>query len=436
MLSTLPSNTTEAAEIAAILPPKTEARRRTLMIVDDEEGPRQSLRVVFKGDYNLLLASDGASAIEFAKTHKIDAAVLDIRMGGMSGIDLLERIKAVDPDIEVIMLTAFETTDTMRQALRLGACDYLNKPFDINTIRAAVASAMERRSLSTEIRANGQKLQELQRELQEQRLEEEIMRTRGEIYASIIHDINGPLTIISGLIQIINQRIGDEQMIEGEDLEIVRDRLKRITRQVTNCIEISRRYLSFLRQNPSDNVRVWVNQILVDLGELLKVHPNAKNNQLLIHPLPEDVMVQINGTDLIQIFLNLSVNALQCTNMHHTVEIRGQLLLHPLDLSLFQDGPEDRFVNRDGFKNIAPVLALSVQDNGPGVPPEVMPKIFEPYFTTQPRHMGTGLGLCIVQRLLKEGSGALHAHTKVGQGTVFTVYLPARTTSAEPAFKI
>jgi signal transduction histidine kinase len=65
-----------------------------------------------------------------------------------------------------------------------------------------------------------------------------------------------------------------------------------------------------------------------------------------------------------------------------------------------------------------------------------MPKIFEPYFTTQPRSNGTGLGLCIVHRLLKEGRGALHVHTQVGQGTVFTVYLPARVTSAEPTFKL
>ena len=95
---------------------------------------------------------------------------------------------------------------------------------------------------------------------------------------------------------------------------------------------------------------------------------------------------------------------------------------------MFADGPEDRIINRDGFKNIAPLLSLSVQDNGPGIPPEVMPKIFEPYFTTQPRNQGTGLGLCIVKRLLKEARGCLHAHSQAGQGTVFTVYLPAHPT--------
>jgi signal transduction histidine kinase len=433
MVSSLPL--TPVSE--AIVPtPPLYPERPTLLIVDDEEGPRQSLRVVFKDHYNLLLASDGIAALELARTHHVDVAVLDIRMAGMSGIEVLEQLKQVDPFIEVVMMTAFETADTIRQALRLRACDYINKPFDLGTMRTAVATALERRGLATELRGNADRLQKLQCELQQQKLEEEIVRTRGEIYASIIHDINGPLTIISGLIQIINQRIGEESQVEGEDLEMVKDRLKRITRQVTNCIEISRRYLSFLRQNPNENVRVWVNQILGDLGELLRVHPSTRNNQLHIHPLTDDVAVPINGTDLIQILLNLTLNALQCTPAHHRVEIVGQLLNQTLVLEDFQDGPQDRFIHRETFKNNPPLLALSVQDNGPGIDAEVMPKIFEPYFTTQPRSNGTGLGLCIVHRLLKEGRGALHVHTQVGQGTVFTVYLPARITSGDPTFKL
>jgi signal transduction histidine kinase len=408
----------------------------TLLIVDDEEGPRMSLKVVFGDEFSILLAEDGPSAIELAKVHRIDVAVLDIRMAGMSGIEVLERLRYLDPSIEAVMMTAFETTDTIRQALRLRACDYINKPFDIATMRDAVAGALDRRSLGGEVRTNNENLLKLQDDLQQLRMEEKIVRTRGEIYASIIHDINGPLTIMSGLLQIINQRIGDVNHVEGEDLELVKDRLKRITRQVTNCIEISRRYLSFLRQNPGDNVRVWANQILGDVGELLRVHPCTRNNQLLIHPLPDDVAVPINGTDLIQILLNLTLNGLQSTPQYHRVEIRGQLHQQPLDLGVFADGPEDHFVNRERFNNTGPLLALSVQDNGPGIPPHVMPKIFEPYFTTQPKTQGTGLGLCIVLRLLKEARGALHAHSKPGQGTMFTVYLPAHPSGQGPGFKL
>lgn len=401
-----------------------QVQKRTLLIVDDEEGPRQSLRVVFKDDYNLLMANDGVRAIELARQNRVDVAITDIRMVGMSGVELLEQLKRVDPAIEVIMLTAYETVDTLRLALRLGACDYLNKPFDISTMRKAVANAVERRSLWEEIRNNAQQLEELQKELQHQRTTEEITRTRGEIYASIIHDINGPLTVISGFIQLMSQKIGSHSRLEGEDLDFIKDRLKTITRQVTNCIEISRRYLSFLRQNTDDNPPVGVNQILQDLYQLVRVHPSVKQNGFHIEPLAEDANVKINGTDLIQILLNLSINAFQSTPEKHSVRIEGRRLLQPLDLAKFLDENEARLLNREGFRNAAPLLALSVTDDGPGIPGEILPKIFDPYFTTKSATQGTGLGLNVVQRLVKEAKAALHVRSQEGKGTTFTVYLP------------
>jgi signal transduction histidine kinase len=84
------------------------------------------------------------------------------------------------------------------------------------------------------------------------------------------------------------------------------------------------------------------------------------------------------------------------------------------------------FVNREGFLNAAPLLAVSVSDNGPGISPEVMPKIFETYFTTKSEGKGTGLGLAIVNRFIKEARGGIHIETRLGAGTTFTVYLPAR----------
>ncbi len=411
--------TSNGASIAADKP------RRTLLIVDDEEGPRQSLRVVFKDDYSLLLASNGPDALDLAQKHKIDAAVLDIRMTGMSGTELLEKIKALDPSIEVIMLTAYETVDTIRQALRQGACDYLNKPFDVATVRKAVANAMERHAFADEIQGNNERLASLQIELHDQRLQEEITRTRGEIYASIIHDINGPLTIISGFIQIINQRLGDSKRLDGDDMEMVKDRLRRITRQVSNCIEISHRYLSFMRQQPAAPIRVNVNLILDDLRELLNVHPSKGQNTLEIHALVEDIELQINGTDLIGILLNLAINAMQCSPEPHLIDISGRILETGVDFSNLRDGPTDRILFGPGFSNTPPLLQLLVRDNGPGIPEEVLPKIFQPYFTTKAPGRGTGLGLAIVHRLLKEAHGCLHVHSASGQGAAFSIYLPA-----------
>ncbi len=414
-------------------PPSPARRRGTLLIVDDEEGPRLSLRLIFKDEYDLLMAADGASAIELAQKNRIDVAILDIRMARMSGIEVLERLKYVDPAIEVVMMTAFETTDTMRQALRLRACDYINKPFDIATMRAAVANAMQRRTLEGEIHTNAEKLQELLSELQDQKIEERMSQTRGDIYASIIHDINGPLTVISGFIQLMNQRIGNSTRLEVEDLEFIKDRLKTITRQVTNCIEISRRYLSFLRQQPDDRPRVGINQLLTDLHHLVRVHPSRQGNSFAVHPLTQEIGVCMNGTDFIQVLLNLTVNAFQCSPQVHSVEIRGQLLTQPLDLAIFKDGEQDRLLNVENFANTPPLVELALKDTGPGIPPEILPKIFEPYFTTKGPKQGTGLGLNIVMRLIKAAKGALHVHTELGVGTTFRIFLPAAPLVVTPA---
>ena len=426
MASTLATETSEIEALAPPPPAPAPVRRKgTLLIVDDDDSVRQAVRVVFKSEYELLVASDGATAVELAQKNRIDVALLDVRMAGMSGIEVLERLKYVDPAIEAVMMTAFETTDTMRQALRLRACDYINKPFDVSSLRSAIATAMQRRTLESEIDSNAEKLQQLMNELQSQKIEEQMATTRGEIYASIIHDINGPLTVISGFVQLMNQRLGHATRLEQEDLEFLRDRLKTVSRQVNNCIEISRRYLSFLRRQTSEAPRIGINQILIDVEHLVRVHPSLQNNHFAVRAVAEDIGVRMNGTDVIQVLLNLAVNAFQCTTQSHTVEIEGRILNHPLDLASFKDTPHDRLLNVEIFDNTAPLLMVTVRDNGPGIPPETLPKIFQAYFSTKGARQGTGLGLNIVQRLIKEAHGALHVHTKIGEGTCFTVYLPA-----------
>ncbi len=337
---------------------------------------------------------------------------------------MLERLRFVDPTIGVVIMTAYETTETLRQAMRLRASDYVNKPFDIGTMRTAVARALEHRSTGVEARA--EKVEELKSELHQKRLDEELLRTRGDLYASVLHDINGPLTIISGLTQLINQRVAETDMLTGEDLESTKDHLRRIIRQVTNCVEISRRYLNFLRQNPNDNLWVSVNEILADVRELMRFHPAVKNNELEIPPMAKDAHAAISGTDLIQILLNLAVNALQSMPETHRVQVRAEQLDTGLNVGKLQEGPSDRYLNLEGLKNVAPLISLSVEDDGPGIPSATLARLFEPYFTTKPRGQGTGLGLCIVQRLIREAHGALHLHSAPGKGTAFTVYLPGR----------
>src|SRR5689334_21226896 len=133
-------------------------------------------------------------------------------------------------------------------------------------------------------------------------------------------------------------------MIIGEDREAVKDHLQRVTRHVTNCAEISRRYLSVLRQNPNNNLRVSVNEILADVSELLRIHPAVKNHELSIRKMAHDATAAISGTDLIQVLLNLTVNALQCTPDMHRVDVSAEELREPLNIEALQDGPNDRYI--------------------------------------------------------------------------------------------
>jgi two-component system, sensor histidine kinase and response regulator len=400
-------------------------RRPTLLIVDDEEGPRQALRIIFKDDYNILVAENGAKALMLAQNHAVDAAVLDIRMAGLSGIDVLHQIKQMDPGTEVIMLTAYETLDTARQALRLGACDYLDKPFDVPAMRSAVRKAMDRRALVKEFQTRTSQLSRLQSEIYQSEIREEQARTRGEIYASIIHDINGPLSIITGFIEMVNQAVRNASRIEGDDLTVLKDRLTRISRQVQNCAAISRRYLGFLRDDPEDHTPVGVAQILTDLKELLKTHFSSQGHELAVQTSSDDLGARINGTDLIQILLNLTINAFQCSDQPHQVEVTGTNIDKALPLLEFKDNPNELFLLHPGFANEAPMVALVVRDDGPGIPAELLGRIFDPYVTTKRRHQGTGLGLSIVKRLVEQAQGAIHVSTRPGEGTCFTVYLPA-----------
>src|ERR1051326_409834 len=100
-MAALDTATTEA-------PPPRAAEKPTLLIVDDEPGPRESLRIVFKDRYHCAIATCGREGIEYARTHTVDAAVLDIKMPDLSGVDVLRELKEIDPDVECVMLTRSE----------------------------------------------------------------------------------------------------------------------------------------------------------------------------------------------------------------------------------------------------------------------------------------------------------------------------------------
>ena len=190
--------------------------------------------------------------LSIVRENPVHVAILDIRMAGQSGIEVLRQMKALSPSIEVIMLTAYETLETARQAIRLGACDYLNKPFDIATIRESVKRAARLREISDNISSTFERFNALTGELQDANLREEMARTANEIYAGVLHDINNPLTIISGFTEMLEMQLSRSSVLSGSALEEARGKLNIISKQVSTCGAITTRYLKLLNSTSDE----------------------------------------------------------------------------------------------------------------------------------------------------------------------------------------
>jgi len=397
---------------------------RCLLVVDDDLSVRQALWIIFRERYAVRLAESGPKALELFREQPPDVVLLDIRMPGMDGLAVLKALKAADPDVEVILLSGFETVHYLREAMRLGASEYITKPYVVEDLRHSVENAMGRREASRKTAAYARRLRQLEELVQHQQVREELARTRNEIYGSIIHDINGPLTVMAGYIELMQLSIQHAEALESDQIKVLRQQTEAVGRQVANCIDLSRRYLGFLEGQMARQAGASINEVFYDLAELLKGHPQVRADRLVVRPFEGDLTPAIHRTDLLQILLNLTVNALQAGSENVRIELEARLCEPGAAAVFSQAAPGVHFLPSEQFDPMDKILAISVRDNGPGIAPHLLSRIFEPYFTTKPFGRSAGLGLSIVRRLVTHARGAVHVYSHQGEGTVFTVCVP------------
>ena len=139
------SPTSESSTLA------TERRPARILVVDDERSLRELLAIVLRREgYEVLLAENGRAAVDLLEREPVDLLISDIKMPDLSGVEVLRAAKQIDQDILGIMITAFASTDTAVEAMRLGACDYLSKPFDVDLLKMKVREKIENRQLRQE----------------------------------------------------------------------------------------------------------------------------------------------------------------------------------------------------------------------------------------------------------------------------------------------
>jgi signal transduction histidine kinase len=387
--------------------------RPTLLIVDDEAGPRESLRIVFKDRYNCAVATCGREGIDYARSNHVDAAILDIKMPDISGVEVLRELKEIDPNIECIMLTGYETVETARAAVRYGAADYLNKPFDVFAMRELLDKCMTRRQRKVNTDVRMAELQQANESLRRELLEANRAVEASVLSAGVVHEMNNPLSIIAGYSDLLGRDLAKLAEADSSAAQNVQQRLVTIQREIERCKQIAKRFLMFSRGTANTEELMEVRRILDDAASLVKAHPANRGVEIQIDPVDEKLFVRVHPTDILQIFINLGVNALQAMDGRGKLRFRGVLA----DLAAPQ-----LTLRGAGFDPRAPHVMISVHDTGPGIPSDQVGKIFDPYFTT--KEHGTGLGLAIVSELVGKHRGALQVTSVVGEGTAFHVYLP------------
>ena len=142
-------------------PAMAEKTRKTILIVDDEMGVRESLRLILKPHYEILTAADGQEALRCIQKEKIDLVTLDLKMPGLSGIDVLREIKKIKDDLEIIIITAYGTPTNASESIYFGAGDFILKPFDVFDITVKVKKSLDRQNKNQEIKRLIQQIRDL-----------------------------------------------------------------------------------------------------------------------------------------------------------------------------------------------------------------------------------------------------------------------------------
>ncbi len=388
----------------------------TLLIVDDEPGPRESLRIVFKDRYNCVMATCGREGIEYARTHVVDAAVLDIKMPDLTGVDVLRELKEIDPDTECVMLTGYETIETARAAVRFGAADYLNKPFDVFSVREVLDKCMKRRQGKLAAEENVRTLEQTNEDLGRELAQLNRAVEAGVLSAGVVHEMNNPLAIIAGYADLLGRDLAALGTADQETTQHVRQRLASIQREIDRCKDIARRFLNFSRGPQEAMEIVGAQRLLEDAASLIKAHPSNHGAEITFASDNPDPQLKVNPAEILQVLINLGVNALHAMNGNGTLQLSAMRAT-----SL----PSEWAFRSEAFDPQRPLVKLSVADNGSGIEPENIGKIFQPYFTSKKE--GTGLGLAITCELVAHYGGAIDVRSTVSLGTTFSVYLPLAT---------
>ncbi len=362
-----------------------EKTRFCILVIDDDEAMRDSCRqVLAKDGYRAETAMDGAEGLEKAQELKPDVVLVDLKMPGMSGMDVILKLREIDKNIIPIVITGYASIESAVEAMKRGAYDFIPKPFPPDRLRIVIDKAIEKRGYLLEIKA----LQKHKKLVEE------------SFVAMVSHQLRSPLATIRQYLQtILSGSLGGITVEQKSVIERITERQDSLMRFIDDWLNLSSIKKRDLVNGFGDVDLIDLLASLVEFMQPLAEHRKVTMSIRLPRAFPP---VRGNRESLEQVFSNLITNAVMYNRPYGSVLIT--------------------------FRDRGRCLSVDISDTGMGIEREYLPFLFDEFSPVIPRGRkgcgpakGSGLGLCIARRIVEAHGGSIEVDTVPDKGSTFKV---------------
>ena len=376
-----------------------------ILLVDDEEGIRKVLDIYLSDSgFKVFTAETGREALDIFRKMRPPIVLTDIKMPGMDGIELLQKIKEESPDTEVIMITGHGDMELAIRSLKYDATDFITKPINDDALEIALKRANEKITLKTRLKEHTENLEQLVQEKTKKLVEAERLAAVGQTVAGLAHaikNITGGLTGGTFVLDKGFQLNNEKYLHQGWDL--LKGNVGRLKSMALDLLNYAKdREPDYHLCDPNRPAREVIDLML----------PRARENDVSLEIESDESLpkVWLDPEGIHRCLLNLVTNAIDaCINVDCT-QRHGKVVLRIL-------------------KTESWAVEFQVVDNGCGMDDETKEKIFQRFFSTKGSR-GTGLGLMITKKIIDEHQGSIEFESETGKGTRFVIRLLEKDESA------
>jgi len=358
--------------------------RSKILVIDDEEIVLDScIAILSGGNYEILTAENGLRGISLLEEFRPDLIFVDLKMPGISGFEVIEKIQEIDPAIVTIVITGFATINSAVEAMQRGAFDFLPKPFTPDELRLITSRGLEKRKLVLETLAL--------------RREKELLR---EHFAAIVsHELKSPLAAVQQYLFSLSGELSDQL---SEDQQRRFERIQTRIGELMNLIHTWLRAISVDVDTIKEKFQPTSIQSVISKA-IESIEPHAVRKDISIQSFIAEDVPLVDGDEgtLVEAIVNIVGNAVKYSPSGSQIDISACL--------------------KDGQ------VVVQIQDNGIGISKEDLPFIFIDFFTSSDANKterGSGVGLALTRRILEAHNGTISVESELGRGSTFILCLP------------